>query len=291
MAAVGTFEALIGLGQAAKGGEIGLGPLEVGGFFYRFGTSTASRAGLPHPYHLACFLLVALAAALLGTRGTLRDQAPWLVAAGVCATCVATTYSRAGLLSIAAIVLFGAIGPRDEARRKAVRLMAGVIAVGFIIGAVSFGNGWWTRSQSAQTGQIESVDSGRTERAKEALRLVDAHPVTGVGPGRYVIALETVKHQKDILLPAHNVVLHVAAEAGVVGGLLMAALGLALVVRYARAGAFTMAVFMSLAFFFVLDAYPYVFPSGLALAGLWLGFVESARTEARESRAQLAMAT
>ena len=71
-----------------------------------------------------------------------------------------------------------------------------------------FGDGWASKSADSVDGR--SVDSGRRDRATEAVRLVRREPLVGVGPGRYVIALEDVEHTE--LRPAHDLPLHVAAN-------------------------------------------------------------------------------
>jgi O-antigen ligase len=173
-------------------------------------------------------------------------------------------------LILFAVVLLAAGGPAD--RKRSHRLLCLVLALGFVFGAVAFGNGWHAKGQ-ASTGA--GADSGRHVRAQEAMRLIDAQPVFGVGPGRYTIALESVQHSD--LLPAHNMVLHDAAEAGVLAGVLTTLLLAALALRAWRGGAETTAVFVAPVLFFVLDAYPYVFPTGLAVSALWLAMVFSAR--------------
>jgi O-antigen ligase len=146
-----------------------------------------------------------------------------------------------------------------------------VVAGAFFVGVLAFGNGWFARAESttAPGASASDIGTGRTERFREALRLVKKEPIFGVGPGRYTIALESVPYGE--LLPAHDAMLHEAAEAGVVGGVLTAALLLALALDACRAGANTMIVFGSILMFFLVDSYPYVFPAGIAFAGLWLG--------------------
>jgi O-antigen ligase len=80
-----------------------------------------------------------------------------------------------------------------------------------------------------------------------------------------------------VLLPAHNIVLHQAAEGGVLAGALTALLLLALVARAWREGIEALTVFALPSIFLVLDAYPYVFPAGLAASAIWLGIFFSAR--------------
>jgi O-antigen ligase len=275
LAATGGLEAVIAVLESARGGDIGLGPLEFTGFHYQFGSSTAAHAGFGHPYHLACFLLVALTAALLGAVRSER-RGPWLAGAALIALGLATTYGRAVALTLVIIGGIALFARGDPVSRRTRRQFAGAIALGFLVGAVGLGNGWWTRAQDTSRGG-QNVDDERGSYAQAAGELIRDHPLLGVGPGRYTIALESIPH--TTLLPAHNAVLLEAAEAGVVAGALTAALLVALALRALRAGPHAAIVFCALILFFLLDAYPYTFPAGLALSGLWLGLQERARRE------------
>jgi O-antigen ligase len=150
-----------------------------------------------------------------------------------------------------------------------------MVAIGFVFGAIAFGDGWHAKGERSTSSA--NVDSDRRVRAQEALRLIDSQPLLGVGPGRYTIALESVRH--DDLLPAHNIVLHEGAEGGVLAGILTGVLLIALAVYVFREGVETTAVFLLPALFLVLDAYPYVFPTGLGVSALWLGVLFTARPQ------------
>ena len=93
--------------------------------------------------------------------------------------------------------------------------------------------------------------------------------MVGVGPGTYVDAL----HAKERVeyLPSHNLIAQDAAEMGVLGGVAALALLGLLGLRVLRGGAWTGAVVVPIVPFLLLDAYPYVFATGLALAAIWLG--------------------
>src|SRR4051812_17853836 len=271
LAGVGAVEAVIACLEAAKGGAVGLGALEFGGFFYRFGTSTAAHAGFDHPYHLACFLLVALAAAALGATTDDRPRA-WLACAAVIGGGLATTYSRAVIVTLVVVLGMLVLARGEATARRRRRQVAAAIAIGFVVVAVSFGDGWISRGNATSTAQ--NLDSSRLDYARDAVRLTRDHPFLGVGPGRYTIALQAVPH-KD-LLPVHDFPLLEAAEGGVLAGVLAAALFLAIGWRAVRRGVMTVVVFCSLALFYALDAFPFVFPTGLAISAIWLGLQEIA---------------
>jgi len=266
---VGVVQAVLAMAQSVNGGPLGPAGLELDGPLYPFGSSFAGRGGLGHPYHLACLLAVACGAAALGVR---RHARPGFWAAGlaICATGIGVTFSRTGVLGLAAVVVVGVVGGlRRHDRRCA--LVVGAVVVGLAVGMAAFGDGWTTKSAASVDG--EQVDSGRRARAAEAIDLTAEHPLVGVGPGRYVIALEQTG--ADELLPAHNLALHEAAEGGLVAGVLAAcAFGLLALRSFGR-GTDALLVFLPLAPFFVLDAFPYAFGVGLALSGIWLGLLSA----------------
>ena len=106
-----------------------------------------------------------------------------------------------------------------------------------------------------------------------------------MGPGRYVEAL--ARTERAEYLPAHDLVAHEAAELGVLGGIASFALLALLGFRVLRGGAWTGAVVLPMIPFLLLDAYPYVFATGLATSALWLGLarvslepVDAGRTDA-----------
>ena len=274
LAGVGVAEALIACVQSVHGGTIGLGALEFGGFFYRFGSSTAAHAGFDHPYHLACFLLVTLAAVVIGLR-TGDHVSTWLVAGALIGAGLATTYSRAVLVTLVVLLGFLALGRGVPITRRHRRQLAGAIAVGFVLVAASFGDGWVSRGNDTTTGQ--NVDSSRLDYARDAWHLTRDHPFLGVGPGRYTIALQSIPHTD--LLPVHDFVLLEAAEGGLLAGALAAALLVLVAWRAVRGGLLALIVFASLGLFYLLDAYPFVFPTGLAITALWLGLQQIAIEE------------
>jgi len=137
-------------------------------------------------------------------------------------------------------------------------------ALGFAFSALAFGDGWYARYEQS-TGA--NASSGRTTLWRDAMDMTADHPVVGVGPGRYTIVLSERSFDGE-LLPAHNVVLHYAAELGVLGGVLVAALACAVAVAVARRGALAALPVIALAPFFLLDAYPYTFTTGLAITAL-----------------------
>ena len=274
IAIVASADAVLAIAQSAHGARLGVRWLEFAGPLYPFGSSYAGRGGLTHPYHLAVLLEVGIVAAILALRHT-RRRIPWLIAIAVCSAGLGVTYSRAAVIGIAAaiVVLLWPRARHGDVPRRVYVIAAGVMLAGVASTGLTMGNGWYSRASTSTS--LQSVDSGRLDRAREGLELFSENPILGVGPGRYTIVL--AEHGDVAPLPPHNIVLHAAAEAGIVAGAAVAVAAILLTLRYLRASRETAAAFVLLVPYFVFDAFPYVFPVGLFLAALWFGLLERSR--------------
>jgi O-antigen ligase len=275
IAATAAADAVLAIAQSAHGGPLGLRWLEFRGGLYPFGTSYAGRGGLTHPYHLAVLLEVGIAAVMLALRHSHR-RLPWFVAIATCSAGLGVTYSRAAAIGVAAtivVLLLPRRARRDDPPNRVYLLAACALFAGIAATGLTMGNGWYARASTSTS--LSSADSGRLDRAREAVDLIRDHPITGVGPGQYSIALAALGH--DAPLPPHNIVLHVAAEAGLLAGAAVALIALLLARRYLWASREAAAAFVLLLPYFAFDAYPYVFPVGLFLSALWFGLLERAR--------------
>jgi hypothetical protein len=281
IAAVGAAQAVLALVQAARGRAFGIEYLDFAGPLYPFGTSRAGRGGLTHPYHLAVFLAVAQGAALLGLRHAgraRRAQLPWLAALVLAGAGIGVTYTRAGAIGQVLLVAALLAGRAD---RRVLAVGALAIVAGLGIGGLGFGSGWMARGADTTESSGATADSNRSVRLREARELIESEPLVGVGPGRYVEAL--AETERDELLPAHNVIAHEAAELGIVGGVMIALLLALLGLRALRGGAWTAAIVAPVLPFLLLDAYPYVFATGLAVSAIWLGLVRASLEPATAS--------
>ena len=268
-------QALLAILQSAHGGPLDLRWFEFDGPLYPFGSSHAGRGGLTHPYHLAVVLEIGIAAALLALRRTSR-RLPWLVAIAACSAGLGVTYSRAAAIGIAAaciVLVLPRRGAEDRPSKRVYLFAAGAMLIGVAATGFTMGDGWYARTSTSTS--ISAADSGRLDRAREAIDLIEDKPIAGVGPGRY--AIELAERGDGAPLPAHNIVLHVAAEAGVLAGAAIALIALLLAARYFSAARETAAAFVLLVPYFIFDAYPYVFPVGLFITALWIGLLERAR--------------
>lgn len=261
---VAALQAVLSLAQAAKGEVLGLGPLEFSGFLYPFGDDVAGRGGLTHPYHLAVLLVIGIGAALADDDPAHRRLL--VGAGGVIGLGLASTFSRAGVLALVLALVAAAVSMRRRTLRPADALPLGAAVVGLAIGIALFSSGWLARAETTSGGN-GSVDSGRRQFLADAGELIADHPLAGVGPGRYVTALDDAFPDLDVgrRLPPHDVVAHVAAEAGVPAAALLLVAGAQLLRRAWRRRPAALLVVALLLPYFLLDAYPYSFPAGLAM--------------------------
>jgi hypothetical protein len=246
---------------------------------WSFGTSTAGKGTMGHPYGLGVLMLVACAAALrLAPSTRLRRFA--VPAASLCAATATITYGRSVGLGILALAAGCALATW---RRHPVGSLPWwtpvALAVAVAIPATTMGDGWVQRAGTSTSG-VATATSARDQRLQEAASLVGDHPLLGVGPGRYVAALAQADDLQvsgptdgsdECPLPAHNVVAHGAAEMGLPGGVLLAA-GLcwllATVLRGWRRDPLRAAAFVAMLPMLLLDA-PYANSQTLMLLGLW----------------------
>ncbi len=143
-----------------------------------------------------------------------------LGAAAICLLCNFLTLSRGGLIALAvAMVAAVFVGGRWRAAATALA----VLAVGSVV--VFFG----FVATPDQRGRVTEVGggSGRSDIWTVGWRMVQAHPLNGVGVGQfqtsavhYLIAPGTIR-RSDLIIDtpkvAHNIYLQVLAETGVVG--------------------------------------------------------------------------
>jgi hypothetical protein len=275
VAVVAVAQAAVGMIQVLTGRTLTAAPLITTSRLWDVDGTPMAMGTFVHPYFLAATLLVGGAAAAVAASS--RPGWPWTVAAVAIGGGLATTFSRAAALGLLLLAVGAAAHARADRRRLAVPV---ALVVGFLLVALLVAPGWTARATASATGSLDEVGSGRLQRAEEAVALWRSDPLTGVGPGRYVLELPDDAPDR---LPAHNLPLHAAAEAGAVAGS-AAAVGLVGVGLLAwRRGPLSAGVFASLAPFLVLDAYPYTFPHGFVLVGLWLALVAASPRQGLDS--------
>lgn len=257
----------LALAQLGHGGPLGYTALgEFADPLLGVGDALAPRGTMYHPYVLAGFALVA--ATVLCAQGLRAARPwPWLAAASLAIVPVGLSYSRGAAFGLLAVCAALAIGLRG-------RLGAHVLAIALLLAgagipALATLDAWTARAETTFTGRpIREILAG------QGLALLASAPVTGIGPGRSVIALrakETAKAGSIVLAqPVHDVPLLAAVEGGPLAGTLATAL-LGCLAWRVRARPSALAVLVGFLPFVLLDHYPYTHAQGLVMFGIWLG--------------------
>jgi O-antigen ligase len=185
--------------------------------------SDVSRTGgtFGDPNYLAAVLVVALA--LGGALASMRSVVP-LVRVGAMIACalsvagILLSVSRGGVIALGVALLASVlIAGRWRLTLAAVALMIGLVTVGYF--------GLYASPAVRQRITQSNGGSGRTDIWTVGWRMVEAHPLNGVGAGNfpiagrhYLIQPGATTHAQYILdLPkaAHNTYLEVLAEGGI----------------------------------------------------------------------------
>lgn len=254
-----------GVSQSLNGSTFGIELIEYKQDLVEFGSQVAGKGSFGHPYHLATMLLVGVAAIyFLAERSDRRSRPALLVAATAVGFALPFTYSRAMILSVAAVFLVAALARDRDLRQIAIVLAAGM-ATAFVLTA----SGGWSAKAEKSLG--DRADSGRIELAEDAIELLTDEPVFGIGLGRYVI--EQSSRTGVVSNPPHNAVLHAGAEMGLPGLLLVAALVGASGWWAVRSGTLAVIVWVAPMPMFLLDHFPYTSPRGIAISGFWIGLL------------------
>ncbi|MEA2431384.1 MAG: hypothetical protein QOI19_1857, partial [Thermoleophilaceae bacterium] len=180
---------------------------------------------------LVAGLVISLALAVV-IKGQPLARIGLVVAAVLCLVCNFLTLSRAGLIALLVAML---VLPLVAGRWRAV---ATVFAALTLLSLVGFFSLVATPDQRARVTEVNG-GSGRSDIWTVGWRMVQAHPVKGIGVGQfqtsavhYLLAPGTIK-RSDLIVDrpkvAHNIYLQVFAEMGIVGLLgLLAVLGFSL---------------------------------------------------------------
>lgn len=273
VAVVAGMQTFLAVAQLVREDAVGLDALgEEPLPFWEFGRALAPQGTMVHVYPLAALaLLSATAAVAFVVRRHLPDRLLALVA--VCIASVGFTFSRAGALALALVLATLAVGGARSDRRTRLAMVA--LVAGAAVPGVIWNDGWAARGGDTREGD---VSTGRVVLMRQAKDLIAGEPAFGVGPGRYVIELRDrgvdPANTGGMLKPVHNLPLLVAAEAGVVAGALVVALLAVLGWRAWRAGPVALAVYLAYLPYTLLDHFPYSFPQGLVMTGVWIGVIE-----------------
>jgi hypothetical protein len=208
----------VAVAQLARGKAVGLYALgERVDPFFHFGSAKVPSAFLGHPYPLGGAALVSASVAVaLVVAGRLQTR--WMYAAGVLAGfgCVFSG-SRTNVLGIALLVVTVVAGTWRSNRTRACLFGLAVVAA-CATGFAANPSVWGIKSSSYQTDG--DVSAGRVGLFKENVGMVRRHPILGVGPGRYNIALkaEGITQSTSFPHPPQVVGMAAWAEGGLLAG-------------------------------------------------------------------------
>ncbi len=286
LALVSLTHLAVAAAERAAEGTIGLGALGEPSA-YEIGGRYASTGLTVHPYVLAAWCAVTGTALLaLGFRGATSSRLSRV--AGVAAFAgIGLTMSRAGAvacflglsaLAVAAWRARAALKSGEDDIRSRFGVTT-VVAAGaaFCLGVVVDLSGWVSRAGQA-TGSVEALSSGRSTLLRQAWSLLRDNLLTGVGPGRYVLALserpELVALSDQSPRPVHLTPLLLVVEGGLVVIPALVLLTIAIGRACFRGGAPAVAVALAMLPFLALDHLAWSYPQGILLTGIWLGTLD-----------------
>lgn len=275
LTAVTLVHVAVAVAQRLAGGPVGLGALgepsayEIGGHF--------ASAGLTvHPYVLAAWCAVTGPFLLVAAHRRSSRSGAVAVAGIVAFGAIGLTLSRAGVL--AGALGLGALAA-SALRSRDRRLGTAVVAAGAALAAGVLANlpGWVVRA-GQPTGSVDAISSGRGALLGQAWRLLQDNLLTGVGPGRYVLALverpELVSLSEQSPRPVHLTPLLVVVEGGLIVVPALVLLAFAIGRACWRGGAPAVAVTLGMLPFLALDHLAWSYPQGIVLTGVWLGALD-----------------
>jgi hypothetical protein len=200
----------------------------------------AGMIGEPNFFAMEMVALTPWAAYLAVTARSALSRVAWLVSGLLLAYAVFVSYSRGALVAAGAVVVLMALCGVLPRRTLAYLAVAGTVAVAAVptlaarlatLGAVVGGG----------SGE-EASAAGRLSEVQAAWDVFASHPFVGVGPGqfplyyqRYVALTGGSVHSGDGARNAHNIVLGLAADVGLVGLASFVALVWVVIARLVRA--------------------------------------------------------
>jgi len=286
----GMVEALIALLQVRRQGAIGLGRvIEVNPPYYPFEYIRAPNATFPHPYVAAGFALVSAAVAVvMAITADEAAAARWAAAAALCILPVGVSYSRSALLGLLGFgVCLAWLALRQPAIRKAVVGALIALAIGAAVPAAIWHTQWLARGSATVDGALSGgakassgIANGRLTDLHRALTLIREHPITGIGAGRYIFAIEhhfgVDKAPTDTgYVNANDVPLLAGAEGGVLALLVIAGALAWLGWRAARCGPLALGMCLAFLPYCLADQFPYESAQGAVICALWLALVDT----------------
>jgi hypothetical protein len=272
------WESLLAIAQVANGESFGFTRLGEGPLTVPRGPFVSAQGTFTHPYILVGFTMLGVALAIFGaasTRGKARIACIAFMV--VAAIPVALTFSRMALVSVVFLLL-----ALLASRRRWAWIVAGALVVSIVVPSLIVRDGW---VQKIETTSLPSFVEGQRYPStriifiRQSLALIGIAPVVGVGPSRYLAALQE-HHENGAITTevVHNVPLLLTTETGIPAGLLALAMLAFLGVLSFEGGLAAICIYLVMVPFVLLDHFLYDYPQGVLLTGFWIAAVLSARS-------------
>jgi O-antigen ligase len=281
------LQTIISVLQVLQDGAIGGGRfVETEEGFRRIAGTLSPSGTLGHANQLGIFSVVAttIAMTFLAHRPNRKlDRHLCAAIAIASAALVGLTMCRSAIVALAILLVVALVS--HERRKLAPLILAMVLTVAGT--AVLRSDGWSARA-NASIGNAEKSGSGRIALNRQAIAVWKLDPIIGVGPGRYLDAIEEhpeIKAISNETLVVHNVWLYVLAALGAVGISTFTLMGLQIVWRCRRAGVWGIGPLLVVAPLLALDVTLFA-ANGL----LWLGLVIGLALGATKSSGRLGFA-
>lgn len=279
VAALALFQSYLAIGEHLLGKGMGYTFLGETEHLFRSGHIAYAQGTFPLHHILVAFTLTALGLLVQGPRRLPRLGRWWFVILAAATAPLGLAYSRMGLVGWFLLVVVLAVGSIRR-RQGLLGVFIAILCGGLLSGAVA-AEGWAARTTETVVGDGPGGDDegadvgGRINLAIQALRVVEQQPLVGTGIGRYLTVARD-QQGDQVQLVAHNVPLLIAAENGVVAGVLASALLAILGISAVRAGSLAIAAYVTHLPFILLDHFPYEDTQGIAITGLWVAAVLAA---------------
>jgi hypothetical protein len=225
---------------------------------------TAGIGTFNHEYALAAYLSLSVGIALSSGAVRRLDGLMW-VSIALSSAAIATSFGRSAALSVIAVSAVYGVGWVSSRNRE--YLLGTVIPTASLAVAGAL-------AASAWLGRANLDSSIRITLARQALDVAVEHPILGVGPMHYGLYLAQLPLREADQIIVHNVPLLVAAEFGVIMGLVFLVWLVALGVRAFSTSVRSAGLFVVVVPFLVFDHMHYLLPAGLGLIGFWLGMLD-----------------
>ncbi|MGH2543078.1 MAG: O-antigen ligase family protein [Ardenticatenaceae bacterium] len=265
-------------------GELALEPALSGAAILSVGGTRWLRAyGMTfHPNILGGYIAVGLMVTLPLLRGRLTWLLWWLLGVGLL-----LSFSRAAMLALLLVLPFvaGWMFWGNPALRRPLAIALGGALVAVLLASLPLAGQIVTRLRpSATWTEARSLDE-RGDLLGVALTFIAERPLTGVGAGNFAVAIAEMRIP-ELPQPVHNVLFLLAAEIGLLGGMLWLLLWLTPSIMagglLARPDPWLLAglgAWLVLGIISLWDSYPWAFNAGRLLTVAVLAWYVKARNE------------